>query len=305
MKQQSIVLSILLIVHSFNLFAQIKTKEAFEGLFGRPRSSSSTTSTHQEFRPEMYSSSVNRNEIKVYAVVVGVGHYTAMPVLRFTGNDARFFYEHLTSVRGGSIPHNQITLLLEENATHRNISHALRQMAQRADENDVVIFYFSGHGLSSSFLPIDFNGYSNQLAHDDVFRILQSSRAKHKLCIADACNSGALDYNTGLVSKGPLAIPTRQLYREYANAQSGIALLMSSSAGEDSHEDSKLRQGVFTHFLLRAMSGAADFNRDNVVSIKELFHYVFRNVKEYTGGAQSPWLTGDYDDNMPLAISLP
>lgn len=303
MKQQSIVLSMLLIVHSFNLFAQPRSKEAYDGLFGRQRTPSSAS--QPSFRPAAPSTHSNRNEINIYAVVVGVGQYSAMPKLRYTGNDARFFYDHLISPRGGSIPRGQITLLLEADATHWSISQALRQMAQRADENDVVIFYFSGHGLTNSFLPIDFNGYSNQLAHDDVFKILQSSRAKHKLCIADACNSGALDYNNGLVVKGPSALPGRQLYREYANAQSGIALLMSSSAGEDSHEDSKLRQGVFTHFLLRAMSGSADFNQDNVVSIKELFHYVFRNVNEYTGGAQSPWLSGDYDDNMPLAIGLP
>lgn len=302
MKQQSIVLSVLLFVHSFNLFAQPRTKEAYDGLFGRPRS---TPSSQPEFRPLYSGTASNRSEINIYAVVVGVGQYSAMPLLRYTGNDAHFFYNHLISPRGGSIPQSQITLLLENDATLKNISFALRQMAQRANENDVIIFYFSGHGLANSFLPIDFNGYSNQLAHNEVFRILQSSRAKHKLCIADACNSGALDYNTGLVVKGPSASPSRHIYQEYANAQSGIALLMSSSAGEDSHEDSQLRQGVFTYFLLRAMSGSADFNNDNVVSIKEIFHYVFRQVKEYTGGAQSPWLTGDYDDNMPLAIKLP
>ncbi|MBK6996512.1 MAG: caspase family protein [Lewinellaceae bacterium] len=293
MKQQPFFLSSLLVVHSFNLIAQ---PNKYEGLFGRSRDQ-----THEIRRESNYRDSPN-GDVNIYAVVVGVGEYTAMPPLRYTSDDARLFYTHLQSEQGGALPENQIVLLLEQDATHRNVSQALRLMSQRADANDVIIFYFSGHGLSQSFLPIDFDGFRNQLGHNDVFRILQKSRAQHKLCIADACHSGGLDYTADLASKGYVSSATSTIYQEYSQAHSGIALLMSSSAGEASLEDRSLRQGVFTHFLLRGMSGTADYNFDGIVNIKELFHYVSHKVKEYTYGAQSPWLTGDYDDDMPVSI---
>lgn len=293
MKQQSFFLSSLLVVHSFNLLAQ---PNKYEGLFGRSREQT------PEIKREYYYYAAPKSAVNIYAVVVGVGQYTAMPKLRYTGDDARLFYAHLKSDQGGALPPSQITLLLEEDATQRNIAYALRQMSQRADENDVIIFYFSGHGLSRSFLPIDFDGYQHQLGHEEVFRILQNSRAQHKLCIADACYSGGLDYTADLASKGYASSSSQPLYREYERAESGIALLMSSSAGEPSLEDRVLRQGVFTYFLLRGMSGAADYNYDGIVNIKELFHYVSHKVPEHTYGAQSPWLSGDYDDDMPVAI---
>mgnify|MGYP000508560915 CR=1 FL=1 len=293
MKQQPFFLSSLLVVHSFNLIAQ---PNKYEGLFGRSRDQ-----PHEIRRESTYHVSP-KSEVNIYAVVVGVGQYTAMQPLRYTGDDARLFYTHLQSAQGGALPENQIVLLLEQDATHRNISQALRLMSQRADENDVIVFYFSGHGLNRSFLPIDFDGFQNQLSHEEVFRILQNSRAQHKLCIADACHSGALDYTADLASKGNFSSSTSTLYQEYERAQSGIALLMSSRAGEASLEDRSLRQGVFTYFLLRGMSGTADYNIDGIVNIKELFHYVSHKVKEYTYGAQSPWLSGDYDDDMPVSI---
>ena len=311
MKHQPFFLLFLLVLHSFNLMAQPKNKQEYAGLFGRSKEqeydppaeqvyhASRENDDRYDYRPENPRYSAPDGTVKIYAVVVGVSQYLAMPPLHFTDDDARLFYTHLKSVEGGALPSSQVTLLLEANATHRNISQALRQMARQADGNDVIIFFFSGHGLSRAFLPIDFDGYDHQLAHEEIFQILQSSRAQHKVCIADACYSGALDY---VGTKGYPPAASGLLYQEYEKAQGGIALLMSSSPGEASLEDRALHQGVFTYFLMRGMSGRADFNGDGIVSIKEIFHYVAHVVPEYTSGKQSPCLTGDYDDDMPVAI---
>ncbi|MDO8367608.1 MAG: caspase family protein, partial [Saprospiraceae bacterium] len=270
-------LSFLLVVYSFNLPAQPKSKKEFENLFGRSREK------HPEVKRESFAyDAPQQSQINIYAVVVGVSQYTAMPSLQYTDDDAMLFYAHLESPEGGAISQNHITLLLDEDATRQNIAQALHQMAQRADADDVIIFYFSGHGLSRAFLPIDFDGYYNQLSHDEVFQILQSSRARHTLCIADACHSGAFDYNTNLVTKGYGSTSLQPLFREFEKAKSGTAFLMSSSAGEASHEDRLLHQGVFTHFLLRGLRGAADYDYDGIVNIGEIFKYVAYKVPEYT-----------------------
>ncbi len=77
---------------------------------------------------------------------------------------------------------------------------------------------------------------------------------------------------------------------------------MSSKAEELSLEDHGLRQGVFTYYLLRGLKGQADTNGDYLVTIKELYTYVYVKVRDYTSGVQTPVLTGAYDNNMPVAV---
>lgn len=240
--------------------------------------------------------------VKIWAVVVGVGKYTTMPSLKFTDDDAFRFYSHLKSPEGGALPDDQVEILVDEAATRENILKAMRKLFLKADENDVVLFYFSGHGLEGCFLPVDFDGYNNKLRHEEIRQILKQSKAKHKLCIADACHSGTLDYSGTLAAKGPAPVSLQRFYQSFEETDGGIALLMSSKPEELSLEDHGLRQGVFTYYLLRGMKGAADSNNDYIVSIKELYNYVYAKVREYTAGVQTPVLTGDYDDAMPVSL---
>jgi hypothetical protein len=238
--------------------------------------------------------------VRIWAVIVGVGRYTSMPSLKFTDDDAYRFYSFLKSPEGGALPDNQIAVLVDESATRENILKTMRDYFLRADANDVVLFYFSGHGLEGCFLPVDFDGYNNRLRHDEIKKVLNQSKAKHKLCIADACHSGSL--NMGLAAKGPAPVTLERYYQAFEEADAGIALLMSSKAEELSLEDHGLRQGVFTYYLMRGLKGQADSNGDYIVSIRELYKFVYVKVREYTANVQTPVLTGDYDDAMPVAL---
>ena len=241
--------------------------------------------------------------VKIWAVVVGVGRYTAMPSLKFTDDDAYRFYSFLGSVEGGAVPQSQMTILIDEDATRENILKKMREYFLKADANDVVILYFSGHGLNGCFLPVDYDGYNNKLRHEEIKQVFKQSKAKHKLCIADACHSGSLNDGSGsLAAKGPAPVTLQRYYQAFEDTDGGVALLMSSKAEELSLEDHGLRQGVFTYYVLQGMKGAADTNNDYLVTIKELYNYVYAKVREYTTNVQTPVLTGDYDDAMPVAV---
>ncbi|MEL6356904.1 MAG: caspase family protein [Bacteroidota bacterium] len=241
--------------------------------------------------------------VKVWAVIVGAERYLHMPSLKYTKSDAFYLYAHLRSPQGGALPANQIRLLVDEDATHRNIVMAMRDIYLRADENDVVLFYFSGHGLQGAFLPIDYDGFENRLAHHEIKDALLATRARHKLVIADACHSGSLSSNVdpNYNSRG-LEDKLERYYTALNEAQGGTALLLSSKGVEYSLEDGGLRSGVFSHFLIRGLEGEADEDRDDLVSIQELFRYVHREVRTYTGNVQTPTLSGDYDPIMPVAL---
>lgn len=239
-----------------------------------------------------------RPQAKVWAVVIGVASYNHMPTLRYTDDDAYRLYAFLKSPGGGAVPDSQIRILIDEDATRERILTTINETFSRAGSNDMVILYFSGHGLKGSFLPFDFNGFDNKLFHEEITAALRNSRSRYKLCIVDACHSGSLLAMRG--SSSQQLITT--YYDQLAKAEGGTALFLSSKSEETSLESSGLRQGVFSHFLIRGLKGEADADGDKLVTIQELYDYVYSNVRTYTGYQQSPVITGDYDRKMVIAI---
>lgn len=235
---------------------------------------------------------------KVYAVVVGVSSYDHMPTLRYTDDDAYRVYAFLRSPKGGALEGDQITVLIDEAATRQKIMDAMRNTFAKAGPDDLIMLYFSGHGLNGAFLPIDFDGYNNRLDHETIKELLEESPAKYKICIADACHSGSLLAMRSGDSKSIL----ESYYNNLAQAERGTALIMSSKSQETSLESKGLRQGVFSHYLIRGLEGEADINpKDNIITISELFDFVNQNVKQYTGKRQTPVIEGDFDPNMPVS----
>lgn len=241
---------------------------------------------------------VDRNlEVKIWAIIVGAARYTHMPALRYTDDDAYQIYAFLKSPEGGALPDSQLRLLIDEDATKGNVMTAMRSIFLRADENDVILFYFSGHGLPGAFLPVDYDGYNNKLEHQDIKDILEASKAKHKLVLADACHSGSI-----LASRKPLNSILQRYYEAFEDTRGGTALMMSSKGEEYSLEDGGLRSGIFSHFLVRGLKGEADIDGNKIVTVQELFGYVHKQVRLYTGNVQTPTLTGTFDERMPVAV---
>ncbi len=242
---------------------------------------------------------VNSTEVKVWAVIVGIGRYSHMQSLKYTDDDAYRMYAFLKSPEGGALQDEQIAVLIDEDATRANMLRTMKRVYGKADRNDVVMLYFSGHGLQGSFVPSDFDGLKNLVKHTEVKEILQSSKAKHKIVFADACHSGSM---LAMRSSSTVQATIDKFYGAFTDVKGGMALMLSSKSEETSLEDSGLRQGVFSHFLMRGLKGEADKNRNKIVTITELYDFVHAHVTTYTIKAQTPELTGNYDRNMPVSI---
>jgi hypothetical protein len=268
--------------------------------YGRPveRLSASTT-TQQEYgaSSEETDESKNTTTVRIWALVIGVGYYKHMPILKYTDDDAYQLFAFLKSPEGGAIPDQQIRILVDENATQENIMREMNQLYSMADDNDVILFYFSGHGLEGAFLPFDYDGQRNLLSHNTITTALNRSKAKHKLVLADACHSGSL-----FAARTPLDGSLKKYYSAFENTSGGLALMMSSKGEEYSLEDGGLRSGVFSHFLIAGLKGSADSDNNRIITVSELFDYVFQKVTYYTARAQTPTLSGSFDPNMPIGM---
>lgn len=91
---------------------------------------------------------------------------------------------------------------------------------------------------------------------------------------------------------------------------SGANVLLASSAdAEPSWEDAELGGGVFTAYLLEAISGKADENGDGYVTIGEAYRYAAPRVEVFSlhrGTPQTPKLYGPDDYTLalnPIAVA--
>ena len=238
-------------------------------------------------------------EGEVYVLLVGVSNYVNhREPLQYPDNDALNLFAFLRSPEGGAIPSKNIINLVDKVATRRNILDSLNAMLSRVTNKDMVIFYFSGHGIKGAFLPIDYDGtYEKVVYHHEIYSALQQSNAQFKMCIADACHAGSMQEQ-----KGFLGSNQTDFYQNSQSDQSDFAMLLSSTSSENSAEADRLQQSVFSYYLIKGLEGLADTNRDKKISIQELFNYVGDNVRKFTENRQSPTLTGQFDRGKIIGI---
>ncbi len=228
-----------------------------------------------------------------YAVVVGCADYQMQGLdLRYSDDDAYRFYAWLMSCEGGSVPADHISILVDEAAVKQNIMKTMDEIYSKAGPDDMLIFYFSGHGSEGAFCPTDItNQYSSLLSHDEVKAVFKKYPAKYKICFADACFSGSI------YEGSPSSVSTTS-----SNQETSVVIMMSSASTETSQENPKIRQGAFTYYLLKGLKGSADRNKDGTITLEELFPYVKANVINFTNNGQTPFIEGKASRDMPVVV---
>ncbi|HWB95238.1 MAG TPA: tetratricopeptide repeat protein [Bryobacteraceae bacterium] len=251
-----------------------------------------------------------------WAVIVGISSYQNLPPnvqLRFAHRDAAEFSAFLRSTAGGAIPNDHIRILTNEQATLAQIRAALHTwLVGSAGPQDVVYFYFAGHGVLDDrdegyFVTHDAdpqNLHATALPFQEVDTVLSTRlRASLVVMVADACHTGRLGWS----SYSPAApILAGEPLAQIGHGDRSFLKLLASRPSERSYEDEKWDggHGVFTHILLEGLSGQADADGDRVVRAAEAIDYVSRRVPELTNSQQHPRVAGTFDARWPLASSV-
>jgi uncharacterized caspase-like protein len=229
----------------------------------------------------LLSGSRPRSQGKIYAVLAGISDYA-------TGNDLQ--HSHLDAIDMYRLlelqtPKANLKLLTNRQAKRDDILRAADELFRKAKPEDMVVFFFSGHGADGSLAAHD-----RSISYGDLKAVFKRSRAKRKILFSDACFSGAM------------RSPQQQAMQQQASRKVGsnVLLFLSSRSDEVSHERNGMRNGVFTFFLIAGLKGAADTNRDRRVTARELFEFVNPRVREQTGGRQTPVMWGQFDDRMVI-----
>lgn len=218
---------------------------------------------------------------KRWAVLVGINTYDdpAYPSLHVCTKDLLAVSKQL--IIGGFAPERISTLIDDqaERPTRENILTTLKIVAEATQPDDLLLFYFTGHGdmdEHESYL-VARNGYMANLEDTAVSiarvkKIMQSAQARAKVMILDACHAGA-----ALGAKGPGRMSSGFIQRVFEHA-AGMAILSSCRQDQLSYEWMKQERSVFTYYLLEALQGQADNDNKGFVTVMDLHRYVTNGV---------------------------
>lgn len=249
----------------------------------------------------------------VYAVVIGVSKYQDpdVPKLQFANRDAGIFADFLQSKAGGSVPKENIRLLTDSGATVSAVHMAIRWLTRTCKKDDLVFFYFSGHGdlesmsmFNNAYLicyntPIEsYVGMSLSVTFlNEIANTLSAKTEARVVLITDACHSGKMagrDNVNALVGQ------------QLLNATEKEIRIASSQADQLSNEkvDWGGGRGIFSYYLVNGLKGLADESKDGIVTMGEIRDYLQKYmsndpVLKQEGKTQTPVFKGG--DNFELA----
>jgi uncharacterized caspase-like protein len=173
-----------------------------------------------------------------------------------------------------------------------DMTRAVESFLKRLGQNDVGLFYFSGHGVEYAgrnyLLPINLNTNEPEEIPRfglDVTRLIERlSRAEDKLSIivVDACRNN------------PVRSKTRQLSAGLSEIKPARGALIGFSTGPGMvAEDGQDNLSPYTKHLAKNLMQKG-------LKVESIFKITARDVEIETAGRQIPW----YSSNLRLDFSL-
>jgi hypothetical protein len=259
-------------------------------------------------------------ESKNYAVLCGVSTYQNGNDLYYCDKDVRDVCDALLAM--GNWQSENITVLTNGDATKIAIQTAISDMANKALDTDMCLFFFSGHGSNDStytyLVPYDAmsDSTANDIRDDQLGAWIGALPTDEYLVILDSCFSGGFIKGLSLGNKmvrgkflardGSGITPqnggfTNGFLTGYSKVKGGLrpstsvgvqsrdlasngrgVVLTACGASEESYETDALQNGVFTHYLVAGMGGSADTDGDNSISAEEDYTYAKPLATKYT-----------------------
>jgi formylglycine-generating enzyme required for sulfatase activity len=171
---------------------------------------------------------------------------------------------------------------LVTDAGRKAMGQAIDQFLNKLGTGDVGFFYYSGHGMQvdgeNYLIPTDFQGQNETDARYDTHPLgriqerMERSGAQLNILVLDACRDNPF---RAAVRGGAVGLATPNVGR-------GTFIALATSPGHTASDNPGGRYGLFTEYLLEALSARG-------LGLNEVFDLVRERVDEASGGKQVPW----------------
>jgi WD40 repeat protein len=227
----------------------------------------------------------------LYVLSIGVSKYRDSSLnLDFASKDAQTFAQIFQNQKKRLYKTIKTKIITDSEATRINILKGLNWLKTEATQKDVVMLFMAGHGVNN-----DFNSYFF-LPHDTdktfldgtgvewtKFNELVQNLPSKVILFSDSCHSG------NIAGKKRRSADITGALKELVSAGTGQIIMTATTGNSFAYEDSSWGHGAFTKAIKDGLeSGFADYNNDNIISVKELDFYITDAVKKLTKGRQKP-----------------
>jgi hypothetical protein len=223
-------------------------------------------------------------QLRRYALVIGSnsGGGSGREKLRYAGHDADTIADVLQQLGGVSKP--DLALLSEPTGASLDreldaLVGRIRSERKRGQRIELVVYY-SGHSDESGLLI-----GGGRYEYGRLRERIQAVPADVHIAIIDSCASGSFTRAKGGAKVQPFL-------RDSSNQVEGFAFLSSSSADEDAQESDRIGSSFFTYYLVTGLRGAADRNRDGMITLTEAYQFSYEHTlgrtQNTTHGPQHP-----------------
>jgi hypothetical protein len=174
------------------------------------------------------------------------------------------------------------------NANSWEIAKELFSTFSSKSSDDVLLVYFSGHGLLDEDGDLYLSAANTDKANvaatglraSDVLRRMQLSGARQRALVLDCCYSGAIGLR---LNKGDVGTASQVQLKNISDG-SGTNILTSSTDTQVS-KDGPI--SIFSKYFIEGIqSGDADKDLDGLITLHDLFLYTSENVR--AAGVQKP-----------------
>lgn len=162
------------------------------------------------------------------AVLIGIGSIQGLP---YSVRQIKGIQQ--TLLNGGNWEEEHIKLLTDDAATKENIQQNIAWLAESADENDVSLFYFIGHGGGGPNGSDHFISAADSIIYDENLSLYFENITGSLIVILDSCNSG------GLIN---------ELW------EPGRVIMTACAADESTYQANELKAPVFSYFFNISLS---------------------------------------------------
>lgn len=217
-------------------------------------------------------------------ISIGIDNYKESPLTNCS-NDAITFYDALLSNNYNLNEEKSVCLTSKKsdlNISKSEILKAIDGLIKNSSENELTIFYFSGHGTQRKtnnkqdyYLVVqdDAGLEDNLIDFSEIKEKYKKSKAKNKIIILDTCYSGAL-------LKDESKVDSNKFREKIFKNTKGFYILASSTSEQTSSNTStsNINLSLFTNYLVEAFRGNPKALQDNKLTIFSLYTYLSKNV---------------------------
>ena len=206
--------------------------------------------------------------IPTHFLMIGVENYNDHKNFRKVAYAQKDVTDIMKAFVGLGYDPESFNVLLDGHATKATIEKDIKKMARSAVSSERIVIYFSGHGFTSGgknvIAPVDASHEDPDgtcITLESILGTLERAESDHNILFLDCCHSGFIPGSEVRSSTGDFSSEELVYALKHETYCVGFA---SCQGHQTSISDSKLENGVWSHFLKQALTGSPEAERDGI-----------------------------------------